>query len=56
MNDVMKIIKEEETEQSEHTFDLECRITVTFRLSSGEKILSRFSRIEGLKYRFLSVR
>ncbi len=56
MNDVMKIIKEEEIVQSEHSFGLECRITVSIRLSSSEKILARFSRIEGLKYKFLYVR
>jgi uncharacterized YigZ family protein len=55
MNDVMKIIKEEDIAQSGHSFDLECRIVVRFRLSSREKILARFSRIEGLKYRFLTV-
>jgi putative IMPACT (imprinted ancient) family translation regulator len=56
MNDVMRIIKEEDAGQSDHLFDLECRIRVSFRLSSREKILARFSRIEGLKYRFLFVR
>jgi hypothetical protein len=56
MNDIMKIIKEEDVAQSGHSFDLECRITVSFRLSSREKILTRFSRIEGLKYRLLDVR
>ena len=55
MNDVMRIIKEEDIAQSGHSFDLECRIVVRFRLSSREKILARFSRIEGLKYRFLAV-
>jgi uncharacterized YigZ family protein len=56
MNDTMKIIKEEDVAQSGHSFDLECRVTVSFRLSSREKILTRFSRIEGLKYRLLDVR
>jgi len=56
MNDVMKIIKEEDAGQAEHSFDLECRIRVSFRLSSREKIIARFSRIEGLKYRLLFVR
>jgi uncharacterized YigZ family protein len=56
MNDIMKIIKEENIEQSGHSFDLECRITVHFRLSSKERIMSRFSRIEGFKSRFISVK
>jgi uncharacterized YigZ family protein len=54
MNDVMKIIKEEDINQSEHFFDLECRMTVSFRSSSGEKILGRLSRINGLVYRFIN--
>jgi len=56
MNDIMKIIKEEEVAQSGHTFDLECMITISFRISAREKILARLSRIEGLKYRFLEVK
>jgi uncharacterized YigZ family protein len=50
MNDVMKILKEEEIEQSGHVFDLECRINISFRASSREKIMERFDRVKGLKY------
>ena len=50
MNDVMKILKEEEIDQSDHIFDLECKIKISFRASSGDKILERFDRIKGLKY------
>jgi uncharacterized YigZ family protein len=56
MNDIMKIIKEENIEQSGHSFDLECKITIHFRLSYKEKIMARFSRIEGFKSRFISVK
>lgn len=56
MNDVMKIIKEEDIGQSDHSFDLECRIMINFRLSAREKILTRFSRVEDLKYKFLAVK
>lgn len=52
MNDVMKILKEENVIQAEQTFELECRIRIQFRLSISKKILSRLSRIEGLKYEF----
>jgi len=55
MNAVMKIIKEENIIQADHVFDLECRLTIHFRVSVKEKILARFSRIEGLKYKFLSI-
>jgi uncharacterized YigZ family protein len=54
MNTVMKIIKEEDIGQSGHSFDMECRITIHIRRSATERILARFSRIEGLKYKFLS--
>jgi uncharacterized YigZ family protein len=54
MNDVMKIIKEENIIQIEHQFDTGCRIVIQFRSSSIEKIKAGFSRIEGLELRFLS--
>jgi putative IMPACT (imprinted ancient) family translation regulator len=50
MNDVMKILKEEEIEQSEHIFELECKINISFRASSRDKIMERFDRVKGLKY------
>ena len=53
MNDVMRILKEENVGQSEQSFDLECRILLNFRISVKEKILNRLSRIEGLTYRYL---
>jgi uncharacterized YigZ family protein len=56
MNDVMKIIKDEDIGQSGHSFDLECKINISFRLSSRDRILTRFSRIEDFKYKFLSVK
>ena len=53
MNDVMRIIKEENVGQSEQLFNLECRILLNFRISAKDKILHRLSRIEGLTYRYL---
>lgn len=54
MNIVMKIISEEDIKQSEHSFDLECRIVIGFRTSARERIIDRISRIEGLTCRLLS--
>lgn len=54
MNDVMKILKDETIGQTDHLFDLECRIKISFRASSREKVLSRLERIEGLKYEYLN--
>ena len=53
MNDVMRILKEENIGQSEQSFNLECRILLNFRVTLKEKILNRLSRIEGLKYTYL---
>jgi uncharacterized YigZ family protein len=53
MNEVMKIIKEENIGQSDKSFGLECRIKVYFRASAKEEILNRISRIGGLKYKFI---
>jgi putative IMPACT (imprinted ancient) family translation regulator len=53
MNDVMRIIKEENIGQSKQSFDLECCILLNFRVSVKEKVLNRLSRIDGLKYRYI---
>lgn len=54
MNSVMKMIKEEDIKQAEHSFNLECRIIISVRASARERIINRISRIEGLTYRLLS--
>jgi hypothetical protein len=56
MNDVMKILKEENLGQSEQSFDLDCRLIVNFRLSAKEKVLARLSRIESLNYKYIETR
>ena len=56
MNDVMKILKEENVSKSEQSFDLECSIKINFREAAKEKILNRLSRVEGLRYTFLETR
>ena len=53
MNDVMKILKEENIGQSEQSFDIECRILLNFRVSAKEKVLNRLARIDGLNYRYI---
>jgi uncharacterized YigZ family protein len=55
MNDVMKIIKEEDISQTGHSFDLDCRVLIHFRLSSVERIKAKLSRIEGLTISLLEV-
>lgn len=53
MNDVMKILKEENLGQSGQSFDLECRMVLNFRVSVKEKVMSRLSRIEGIKCTYI---
>jgi uncharacterized YigZ family protein len=55
MNEVMKILKYENVLQSDHSFDMTCRIGISFRSSARERILNRLSSIEGLNYRLLSI-
>jgi uncharacterized YigZ family protein len=52
INDVMKVIKEEEIGQSQQKFELECRMTINFRTSARERILNALTRIEGLRYKY----
>jgi len=49
MNDVMRIIKEEEPLQIDQDFNLTCRITLSIRQSDAEKIIERFSKIDSVK-------
>jgi uncharacterized YigZ family protein len=53
MNEVMKIIKDENISQSEQVFELECRMKIGFRISLKEQILDRFKNIESLKMEFI---
>jgi uncharacterized YigZ family protein len=54
LNDVMKILKEESVGQSDQIFDIECSIRINFRLTAGDKIIGRLSRINGLTSRFIA--
>jgi uncharacterized YigZ family protein len=56
MNEVMKILKEENIGQTDQIFDLECHIRINFRVSIRENIISRLARIEGLKSTYIGTR
>ena len=56
INDVMKILKEEDAGQSGQIFELDCSAIINFKVSSREKIIGRLSRVEGLKYRYLETK
>lgn len=53
MNDIMKILKEENAGQSDQLFELRCSIIINFSVSAREKIISRLSRVKGLEYKYL---
>jgi len=50
MNDVMKVIKEDNLEQSDQVFDLDCSLKVHFRASLENKIRKKFELIEKLEF------
>lgn len=50
LNDVMKIIKEENLSSTDQLFEAECSMRVDIRLTEKEKILNRLSRVTGLYY------
>lgn len=50
LNDVMKIIKEENLSITDQLFEAECSMRVDIRLTEKEKILNRLSRVTGLYY------
>lgn len=55
MNDVMKILKDDNIEQSDHQFDLECAMVIKPRQSESSRLLEKFSLIEGFKSSLISV-
>lgn len=56
MNAVMKVLKEENINQSDQIFDINCHIRINFRTSLKDRILTRLSRIESLEYKYLETR
>lgn len=54
LNEVMKVVKEDEIRQTGYNFDLDCRMGISFRVSSGERILKLLSGIKGLTTIFIS--
>lgn len=50
MNDVMRVIKEENLGQSEQLFELECSMKVHFRASLEKRIKKKFDLIQKLEY------
>jgi len=55
MNDVMKILKDDNIEQSDHQFDLDCAMVIKPRQSDSARVLEKFSLIDGFKSSLISV-
>ena len=53
INDVMRIIKDENLIQSDQTFGLDCSIKVGLRISTSESLLARFKSVPDLKMKFI---
>ncbi|MDP4240667.1 MAG: YigZ family protein, partial [Bacteroidota bacterium] len=53
MNEVMKIIKEENLEQLSSSFELECKITFQVPKLDSIKVYEKFTRIESLKINYI---
>lgn len=56
MNDVMKILKEENIGQTSQVYSLDCSIIISYRISLKEKIIKRLSGVDGVKLTWLETR
>lgn len=56
MNEIMRIMKEEQIEQIDQNFELSCSITLALRKADVDKVLSKFDRVEKLKIEFIETR
>ena len=50
MNDVMRIVKEEEPEILEQSYDMDCRMTLRIRKSMMPKLKARLEKVETLRF------
>jgi uncharacterized YigZ family protein len=53
MNDVMRVIKEEQPLQLGQDFNLTCKITISMRQNDIGRVLERFEKIESVKTEFI---
>ena len=55
MNDVMKLMKEEELEQISQNFDLNCSLIFAVRKNNAQKVVDLFKKISNLEIEFLGL-
>jgi uncharacterized YigZ family protein len=53
MNNVMKVLKDDNISQTDQVFGLYCSINISFRLSMKEKVLKKFSAIKDIKLMYI---
>lgn len=53
MNEVMSLIKEENLENFDHDFDLNCKIKITVNQSEVNRIIDKLVHIQNIKAKFL---
>ncbi len=56
MNDVMKIIKDDQPKQLGQDFNLTCKITLSIRQSDVDRIIEKFNKIDSVKADFIKTR
>ena len=49
MNDVMRIVKEEQPDILEQSYDMDCRMTLRIRRSMMSKLRARLEKVETLR-------
>jgi uncharacterized YigZ family protein len=55
MNEVMKLLKDEELEQVSQNFNLNCKLIFTVRKNNSARIQELFSKISNLEIKFLGI-
>jgi uncharacterized YigZ family protein len=53
MNDIMKIIKDDQPDQIGQDFNLTCKITLSIRQSETEKLIDKFEKITSVKTEYI---
>jgi uncharacterized YigZ family protein len=53
MNDIMKIIKDDQPEQLGQDFNLTCKITLSIRQSEVERLIKKFEKITSVKAEYI---
>jgi uncharacterized YigZ family protein len=56
INSIMKIIKEENINQSDQAFELKCAMNINFRVSARDNIIKKLGEIEKITITFIETR